>query len=74
MNAMDLWEQVDKAMGATEQEAVLSRMRATYGRKAFTIHHLNYKLVGVKRGDREVYAIGDTWKQAIDRLVKKVAA
>jgi len=51
----------------TEQEVVLQRMRETYGKTAYTVNHLNYRMVGFNGGK----AIGDTWEQAINRLEKR---
>lgn len=74
MNATDFWGKVYINMGImTEQERVLIQMRETYGKTAYTEHHMNYRLVGFNRGQR-VFAIGDTWEQAIDRLARKAAA
>ena len=71
MNATEFWGEVAVQMGETEQEAVWHRMRALYGRTAYPIHHRNYKLVGFIRDGKKIFAVGDTWGEAVERLAGK---
>lgn len=59
-------------MAFVEQSAVLNHMQAMHGKSAFTMHHINYKLVGYKVGARKVYAVGSTWEEAIYVLERKI--
>lgn len=58
-------------MALMEQAAVLNYMQAMHGKSAFTLHHINYKLVGYKVGARRVQAVGETWEDAIAVLDRK---
>lgn len=57
----------------TPQEEVLYQMRSTYGKTAYTEDTLRYKLVGFKRDEKKLFAIGNSWQQAIDGLEKRAA-
>lgn len=59
-------------MAMTDQQYALEKVRKQHGETAFTEHHLNYKLVGFRRGVERIWTIGDTWAQAIDSLERKV--
>ena len=74
MSATQFWNEVAVQMGETEQEAVWHRMRALYGDTAYTLHSRQYKLVGFKRRSGEkVFAVGETWTEAVERLARKAA-
>jgi hypothetical protein len=54
---------------------VWHRIRALYGETAYTLHSRQYKLVGFKRRSGEkVFAVGETWTEAVERLARKATA
>lgn len=58
-------------MAFTPQEKALEQVQAKYGASGFAIEHLNYCMVGYKRGDKTISATGATWGEAIEKLGKK---
>lgn len=68
------------AMGWTEQQAALNQMQERYGDSGYTVDHLHYKMVGFfrpankGRSSQRIFAIGNTWKEALRELERKAAA
>lgn len=58
-------------MAYTEQQRALDRVKKEHGPTGYTIHHLHYKLVGFGEGAGKVFALGNTWDEAIQRLARK---
>lgn len=58
-------------MALTQQEIALKEAVRKFGRTAYVEEHQNYKLVGFGRGRKKVFAVADTWREAIDALERK---
>lgn len=61
-------------MALTPQQQALEQVKEKYGPSGFAIEHLNYCMVGYKRGDKTISATGKTWDEAISELGKKAKA
>lgn len=74
-------------MAFTLQEKALEQARQRYGRKAFTVDHINYRLVGFWRvqpmpfpdsrciaGKLCMVGMGQTWEAALAELERKAKA
>lgn len=59
-------------MAWTEQERALERVQKAHGSTGYTEDHGNYRLVGFKIGTHKVFAIGNTWQEAMESLERKV--
>jgi len=68
---MRLIDSTGGMMAFTEQERALEQVQAKYGKTGFAFEHLNYRMVGFKRGDKTISATGATWDEAIAELGKK---
>lgn len=67
------WEAVQQTMADSEQEAALRQVQAIYGKDGgFTEDHVHYRLVGFKKKQDRMWAVGDTWKQALENLAFRV--
>lgn len=67
-------------MGWTEQERALAQVQEKYGKSGYTLDHLNYRMVGFfrpimhGRTSKRIFAIGNTWREALAELERKAAA
>ncbi len=61
-----------RGMAYSEQQTALQNVRTIFGKTGFTENTIHYRRVGCMVGRREVWAIGDTWNEAIEALKVKV--
>lgn len=60
-------------MPFSSQQYALDRAQKKFGDSAYTVHHLNYKLVGFYPKGKKVFCIGDSWEEALECLERKAA-
>lgn len=56
----------------TPQQDTLAQATKKFGKSAYTEDTVNYRLVGCMRNGKRVFCIGDTWREAMAALEKKV--
>jgi hypothetical protein len=56
----------------TKQQDALAQATKKFGKTAYTEDTVNYRLVGFAREGKKVFCIGDTWREAMAALEKKV--
>jgi hypothetical protein len=58
-------------MAWSEQRLALDNLRKKYGPTVFVKDHVHYKLVGIVKGAKRIFTVGNTWDEAMKRLARK---